>query len=186
MAYTLYDQNGLEITHHDLQDKTKWCKDGEKVEQSFVRIHGEALGILINPEKENNAYAPDLLHVMDNIRGDLKTQNTPFFQAQRLFGIDPTFVVVFNLKDRTRYQNLYPDIDIYYWVDWIAVKFMMGGREIVAQPLYGVWKTSFKELDNYLETCPLHEYQQRRYDNKGNAKSSFVLDIRNPCFNRLI
>ena len=68
MAYSLYDKDGHEINHHDLQDKTKWCKDGEKVEQSFVRIHGEALGISINPEKETNPYSPDLLNITTGIR----------------------------------------------------------------------------------------------------------------------
>lgn len=186
MAYTLYDKDGQEINHHDLQDKTKWCKDGEKVEQSFVRIHGEVLNISINPEKETNPYSPDLLNLTTGIRGDLKTQNTPFFKSQYLYGIDPTFAVVFNLKDRERYIKLYPDIDIYYWVDWIAVKFSMGSNTTMAQPLYGVWKTSFAELNKYLDKSELHEYQQRKYDTKGNAKSSYVLDIRNPCFNRLV
>src|SRR4051812_29855745 len=111
MAYSLYDKDGLEITHHNLQDKTRWCKDGERVEQSFVRLHGRTLDISINPEKANNPYSPDLLNLISNVRGDLKTQNTPFFKAQDLYAIDPTYAVVFNLKDRERYLKLYPDID---------------------------------------------------------------------------
>lgn len=184
--YKLLDVDGNEITHHNLQDKSVWCKDGERVEQSFVRLHGEQLSIIINPEKDTNKYAPDLLSNQSGNLGDLKTQNTPFFKASSLFGIDPTYAVVFNLKDRNRYRELYPNIDIYYWIEWIAVKFQMGIKETTVQPLYGVWRVNFAEFDKHLEKAPLHDYMQRRDDNNGNAKSSFVIDIREKCFERLI
>jgi hypothetical protein len=183
--YKLLDVDGNEINHHNLQDKTKWCKDGERVEQSFVRIHGEQLNIIINPEKTTNKYAPDLLNSKSGCLGDLKTQNTPFFRASSLFGIDPTYAVVFNLKDRNRYRELYPSIDIYYWIDWIAVKFQIGNKVTAVEPLYGVWRVNFKEFDKYLDGAPLHDYMQRRNDTQGNAKSSYVIDIRNEIFEKI-
>lgn len=186
MAYQMFDVNNKEILHHDLQDKSRWCKDGEKIEEAFVRKYGEQLGLKINPEKKDNPYAPDLLNIKNNVRGDLKLQSTPFFKAQSLYGIDPTFAVVFNLKDKLRYEKQYPEIEIYYWVNWVPVKFKMGGTEISVSPIDGIWSVDFKNFNEYLNKSELHQYQQRVNDQKGNARSSFVCDIRNPVFRQLI
>lgn len=186
MSYKLYDINNKEVTHHDLQDKSKWCKDGEKIEEAFVRIYGEKLGLIINPEKKTNAFAPDLFNLNTKRRGDLKLQSTPFFKAKSLYGIDPTYAVVFNLKDKLRYEKEYPEIEIYYWINWIPIRFQMGGTEISVSPLDGVWRVDFNIFNEYLNSRSLHEYQQRVNDQKGNARSSFVCDIRNEIFQRAI
>lgn len=184
--YELFDIEGKKIEHHDLQDKSHWCKDGEKIEEAFVRLYGNELNLAINPAKATDPYAPDLINTQTGQLADLKLQSTPFFKAQKLYGIDPTYAVVFNEKDKLRYQEKYPGITIYYWVDWKAVKFKMGANEMVVQPLYGVWKTEFKKFNSYLATCNLHYYQQRVDDTKGNAKGSYVCDIRNETFEKLI
>jgi hypothetical protein len=102
MAYQMFDINNKELLYHDLQDKSHWCRDGEQVEEAFVRQFGERLGLIINPEKRTNPYAPDLLNTKNNKIGDLKLQSTPFFKAKSLYNIDPTYAVVFNLKDKLR------------------------------------------------------------------------------------
>lgn len=96
MSYKLFDIDNKELQYHDLQDKSRWCKDGEKIEEAFVRQFGEKLGLIINPEKNLNPYAPDLLNVTNGKLGDLKLQSTPFFKAKSLYQIDPTYAVVFN------------------------------------------------------------------------------------------
>lgn len=185
MAYQQYNKDGVEITPQDLQNKTLWCKDGEKIEQVFVNKFGTELGIIINPEKTVNPYAPDLLK--DNsLIADLKTQNTPFFKAKNLYGIDPTYAVVFNRKDAERYWKHYKEIIIYFWVEWHSVKFVMGNTTKEVDFLDGVWSIKFVDLVELLKNAPEHSYQQRVNDTKGNAKGSFVLDIRNPAFTRLI
>jgi len=184
--YELFDNEDKKIEHHDLQDKSHWCKDGEKIEEAFVRLYGEQLNLAINPAKEHDPYAPDLINTVTGKLGDLKFQATPFFRAQKLFGIDPTYAVVFNEKDKLRYQEKYPEITIYYWVNWIAVRYKTDWNEIKAQPLNGVWKSGFPEFNNYLAARPLHSYQQRVDDTKGNAKGSFVCDIRDEVFEKLI
>lgn len=185
MAYQQYDRNGVEITPQDLQNKTLWCKDGEKIEEAFVKKYGSKLDVIINPAKATDPYAPDLLE--NNIRiADLKTQNTPFFKAQDLYGIDPTFAVVFNRKDAVRYWQHYRDIVIYFWVEWHSVRFVMGTTQKTVAFLDGVWRIEFKDLVELLKVAPSHSYQQRVDDTKGNAKDSFVLDIRNPSFIKVI
>ena len=186
MAYKLFDANDKELFNDDLQNKPLWCRDGEKTEETFIRIFGEQLGLIINPEKRSNPYAPDLLNVRTETLGDLKFQSTPFFKAGTLYSIDPTFAVVFNWKDRQRYRTHYPNIEIYYWVNWNAVRFEMGNTRVSVSPLEGVWMTDFAQFNHYLENCHLHNYNQRRDDTLGNAKSSYVCDIRDDIFTQLI
>jgi len=185
VSYKQFDKDGNEVNHKDLQAKSIWCKDGEKIEEAFVSKYGNDLNLEINPEKITNPFAPDLLHNTTQI-ADLKTQNTPFFKAQSLYGIDPSYAVVFNRKDAVRYYKKYPEILIYFWVEWHSVKFVMGNFENEVEYISGVWQIEFKNLVELIKVAPKHEYQQRKNDQKGNAKSSFVLDIRNNAFNKLI
>ena len=184
MSYKQYDKEGNIITPADLQNKKLWCKDGEKIEEAFVSKYGKQLNLSINPEKSTNPYAPDLISG-SNI-ADLKTQNTPFFKAKKLYKIDPSYAVVFNRKDAERYWKLYKGIIIYFWIEWHSVKFVMGTFEQQVEYINGVWSINFIDLVELLKVAPEHHYQQRIADKKGNAKSSFVLDIRNPDFNKLI
>lgn len=186
MGYKLFDVNGIEILHHDLQDKCQWCHDGEQTEEAFVRLYGAGLGLVINPAKKDNPYAPDLVNVNNGNEADLKFQGTPFFKSFSLYGIDPTYAVVFNLKDSQRYLRHYPEIEIYFWINWQAVRFEMGRTLISVKPLNGVWMTPFRDMYNYLSICNIHSYNQRRFDRKGNAKASHVCDIRDNVFKKLI
>lgn len=186
MAYKLLDVNGNDVTHHDLQDKGVWCVSGASQEEGFVQKYGKYLSLVINPAKDTDPYVPDLKNTDTGIIADLKTQNTPFFQSKSRFGIDPQFAVVFNGKDRERYKRLYPDIDIYFAVDWQVVGFVSGNNKTTVEPMVGVWRIPFKELDKVLDTAPFHEYQQRVGDTRGNAKGSYVLDLQNPAFKRVV
>ncbi|MFN3967750.1 hypothetical protein [Flavobacterium sp.] len=184
-TYQQYNRDGEEITLQDLQNKTQWCRDGEKIEEVFVTKYGSQLDLIINPEKTTNPYAPDLVKA-NVLLADLKTQNTPFFKAHDLYNIDPTYAVVFNRKDAERYWKHYRDIIIYFWVEWHSVKFVMGSTIKEVEFLNGVWSIKFIDLVELLKVAPEHFYQQRVNDTKGNAKGSFVLDIRNPSFKRVI
>lgn len=186
MGYKLFDKNNNELQHHNLQDKHHWCRDGEKIEEAFIRLFGNSLNLIINPEKKENPFAPDLLNVKTNKLGDLKLQSTPFFKAQSLYNINPTFAVVFNQKDKIRYERKYPHLEIYYWINWIALKFQMGNTVVSVEPINGVWQVDFPIFNQYLDKSSLHSYQQRISDTRGNAKSSFVCDIRNAIFKRVI
>lgn len=184
MSYTQYDKEGNLVSHKDLQDKKLWCKDGEKIEEVFVGKFGESLDLIINPEKKENPYAPDLLYQSEHL-ADLKTQNTPFFKAKELYGIDSSYAVVFNRKDAIRYYRNYPDIIIYFWVEWHSVRFEMGSFSREVEYISGVWSIPFKLLVEILKDAPLHSYQQRVADQKGNARDSFVLDIRKEEFTKV-
>ncbi|WP_300667078.1 hypothetical protein [Fluviicola sp.] len=185
MAITLFDVNNKIIEHHDLQDKLRWCVDGETKEQAFVRRYGLELGYQMNPTKVTDPYAPDLLFTKDNLLTDLKSQHTPFFKSQSLYGIEPTYAVVFNVKDKERYIEHYPNIDILYYIEWVALKADIYGKSFQVNPLVGVYRISFKNLLTILDDKKIHKYQQRVGDTKGNARDSYVIDIRNPLFEQI-
>ncbi len=184
MGYRLFDINGQEVNQHDLQDKGVWCRSGASKEEVFVEKFGKDLNLIINPEKTRNPYVPDLLNTSNNLLADLKTQNTPFFQAKSRFGYDPQYTVVFNEKDRQRYNKYYPEIEIYFAVDWQVIKFQSKSiLEVV--PMVGIWYIPFCKLEHLLEAAPFHSYQQRVSDQRGNAKGSYVLTLLESAFERV-
>ncbi|HDR7706644.1 TPA: hypothetical protein QCX91_004301 [Bacillus thuringiensis] len=185
----IYDITGNVITNNDLQNKGAWCAHGERKENIFVRNYGNILGLVINPEKKSNIYAPDLSDFRGAELADLKTQNTPFFTAEK-YGCNPQYTVTFNKKDAERYRNEYSDIDIFFWVDWIAVRYFKkstnkwySDTDVQVEPMYGVWKVSFKDLDEIIKTAPYHAYNDRVNDTQGNAKGSYLINL---CDDRIL
>lgn len=185
-AYQTFNAQGEVVKLHDLQDKGPWCATGATYEQVFLLKYGIELGLAINPKKEADPYVPDLIKIADGRIADLKTQNTPFFKARSLHKIDPQFAITFNGKDYRRYKRLYPSIDIYFWVSWIPIKFVMGATTIVVDPMEGIWNISLVNIDKMIKDgASNHQYQQRIGDRRGNAQDSYVFDLQNPLFTKL-
>ena len=185
MAYQLFDKNGEQVILHDLQDKSPWCVTGASYEQVFISKYGGHLDLTINPEKSTNIYAPDLFNLATNTIGELKTQNTPFFQAATRYNLNPQYAVTFNVKDYLRYLQYYPEIEIYFGVDWIITGFK-GTDTIKVEPMAGIWKVPFSGIREMIKTSPVHAYQQRVFDTGGNAKGSYVFDLQAPSFERVL
>lgn len=187
MGFSLYNIEGEEVTNKDKQNKAFWYKHGMEKESVFVYRYRRLLGVSINPEKKENPLAPDLLNVRTNKLGDLKTQNTPFFQSRDRFNIDPQYAVTFNIKDRNRYTSRYPDIDIYFAIDWQIVCMKSNYREYHVNPMIGIWCIPFKNLIDILDTTKnVHQYSERKSDTEGNAKSSYVIDLEQHTNFRLV
>src|SRR5690606_20401686 len=122
----------------------------------------------------------------------LKTQNTPFFTARK-YNCDPQYTVTFNRNDADRYRIEEPELDIYFWVDWIAVEYFKksthksyADTHVSVNPMNGVWKVSFKDLDAIIQDSPLHEYQQRINDTKGNARDSYLINLNDSRIEKVI
>src|SRR3954454_23053909 len=98
------------MTTHSPQDKGFWVDAGRDKERDFVERVLPRLGFsgAINPAKESDIYAPDLL--VEGQLADLKAQRMPFFKARELYEVDPQFAVTFNEKDYLRYRDRYPAI----------------------------------------------------------------------------
>ena len=132
---------------HDTEDKDWWVVYGADLEKKFVEKVCPKIGLKgkINPKKEIDPTAPDL--IVNNRLADLKTQNTPFFTVSRYnkrvgenkLPFDPTFTVIFNKIDYLIYRELYPNLDIYFWVHWKQTKYnSKNGRVINVLPISGV------------------------------------------------
>jgi hypothetical protein len=156
------------------EDKLAYCQLGLEKEIEFLENVAPHIGLnaTMNPEKFHNPYVADLI-VNDNI-ADLKYQNEPFFKAKQLFGISPQYAISLNVKDVERYSVLYPDIHIYFWVQrpWIE----RYGETIKA--MEGVWGASLKKIKLLIQSKEnKHRYLRRVFDNQGNAKESYILDL---------
>ncbi|WP_409522349.1 hypothetical protein [Nitrincola sp. MINF-07-Sa-05] len=159
---------------HDTEDRGWWYLHGEKLEEKFVSICRGKLKInaSINPQKIDDKTVPDL--IVEGALADLKTQNTPFFTVSR-YNMDPRFTVTFNRKDYERYQALYPDIVIYFWLDWTQTRWQKNEVEYLG----GVFRLPFSAIVAMIESgAPEHHYVHRQSPEDRNAKSSFLLDVR--------
>lgn len=159
---------------HQTEDKAWWLKHGEQLEGVFVSVCTTKLGInaQINPRKAADPTAPDLL--VEGRIADLKVQNTPFFSASR-YSMNPRFSVTFNRKDYERYELLYPEIDVYFWINWTQLTW----KGYSVEPLNAIYKASFDSIKALvLAGAVEHRYIHRKDDTAGNAKSSFVFDVR--------
>ncbi len=57
MSYKIFDVDGHEITHIDLQLKGPWYSKGEESEKVFIKKFGNQFSLEINPEKvDQNTY----------------------------------------------------------------------------------------------------------------------------------
>ena len=161
----------------DLQNKIAWCELGVEEEKAFLRKYGSDLDLKMNPQKSEQKTAIDLYHTVDNLYADLKSQSTPFFMAEKKYGIDPQYAVTFNRKDMWNYEGKSKkigEIYIYFWVRWKDEE--RYGAKVKA--MEGVWRIKFSDLLGLLDDSKLHRYRQRVGDKNGNAKDSFVVDLR--------
>lgn len=162
------------------QEKAFWVDAGAEKEVVFVEQVLPQLGFRgeLNPAKAGDRYAPDL--VVEGHLADLKCQRTPFFKAQELHRVDPQFAVTFNEKDFQRYRANYPSLDIFFWVAWQTCEKKIGDQVYAVKPMAGVWKGSFPAMRRRIEEQRVgaHAYLQRLFDQQGNAKQSFVFDLR--------
>lgn len=162
------------------EDKAWWVEEWRGAEFDFVDRVAPALGLdaVINPAKASDPFAADL--VVDGRVADLKCQRAPFFRAGELYGLDPRWSVTFNRKDFLRYERLYPDLVLFFWVAWLQSSLVLRGRVLSVAPIAGVWRVEFSDLADRIRSggVPLHSYQRRVDDLSGNAKDSYLFDLR--------
>lgn len=168
------------------EDKQKWCELGMKYEIDFIENIAPLcnLHLDIHPEKKNgNIYYMDLIDLDSKLPVDLKRQETPFFTAQKKYGIDPQYAITFNKKDYENYMRNYPNAKIIWWITWQQLT----GYGVTVAPLDGVWICNFKDMASYIQNgdVPLHSYQWRRHD-PVNANDSYVFRLTSPIFYRLL
>jgi hypothetical protein len=170
-GFKLYDLHGNEVSQDDREKRAEWYVLGQSRERVFVDKWGTWLGVMINPAKAHDPTVPDLM--TNGTLGDLKCQDKPLFMAQQRYGSEPLYTVTFNLKDAYHYGPFgknYPNLVIYYWVNWLTVKMVMqdSGEIYRVLPLHGLWRVPFAVLDQQRRSQPIHWYVQRGYHYEDN------------------
>lgn len=159
----------------DTENKTPWLAFGEQRERTFIENVAPEAGLNAerNPEKDDDPTALDLL--VDGAPADLKTQETPFFTAEKNYDLPPQHVVTFNANDHRRYQHK-DNPDVYFWVRW---RDELEGYGAEVTGMEGVWRAAFAHIEAVIESrrAPRHEYRRRRGDTE-NANVSYLLDLR--------
>ena len=118
----------------------------------------------MNPAKGQDKFAHDLIM---GVPADLKSCRTPWRESASLFGIDSDYAVSLNDKDVVRYRELYPTINIIFDVAYPNYK---------ATHMTDIWR-----ILRIIDACEAHrhEYKNRINDTAGNAKISWIFDVRN-------
>ncbi|MFB6101212.1 MAG: hypothetical protein ABEJ73_01435 [Haloplanus sp.] len=159
----------------DTENKKPWLAFGEQREATFVEDVAPTIGLDAqrNPAKDDDPTALDLL--VDGDPADLKTQETPFFTAEKHYDLPPQYVVTFNANDYHRYRRK-ANPAIYFWVRWYDE---LAGYGAEVEAMEGVWHTPFSHIEELIESerAPRHRYQRRRGD-PDNANASYLLDLR--------
>ena len=146
------------------EDKASWCQQGLNWEHDFVANKNfRDISIEMNNDKESNPYTYDMKGLFPC---DLKTIHTPWKYAPRMFGIPSDFAISINHKDLSRYRELYPNIILILDVQYPNYKNTHWANLHLLRQLI---------LNN---KAFLHEYKNRINDTNGNAKNSYVFDIR--------
>jgi len=174
--YDLYDAENKKIDLGNLENRAAWYESGVSGENVFVKKFGAKLNVEINPSKDTNPCALDLL--WKGHPAELKCQMTPLFTAQSRYKTDPQYAVTFNLKDALNYGpwgKNYADIQIFFWVHWVAVKMVMGERIYQVKPLQGVWSIAYNKLEKLRQNYPIHWYYRREKDYEPNINFAQTL-----------
>lgn len=161
------------------EDKLAWCNKATADERAFSVERLFNLGLVghINLAKKEDPYTHDLFI---QFQADLKSVCTPLFKAQELYGIDPQYAVTFNLKDGNRYAELYPKIVVIFDVNWKELSKEINGNKYFVQPMHETYAGFLRDIGLAIRACGNKkiEYQRRLDDTSGNAKSSWVFDVR--------
>ena len=146
----------------DTENKLSWCEHGLRLEREFVTKYGDEMFVSVHPDKAKCPYGPDFL-VGGLMPGDLKTQDTPFRTAGR-YGVPAERAVTFNEKDYDRYTAQYPNMLVFFWVRFL--------------PQEAVFLMTMADARRLCLPERKHHYLRRKDDRRGNAKASYILDVR--------
>lgn len=181
-------------------DKQACYERGEQMELHFVqnviprlRVNNRQLVGGINPDKAGDKYADDLMfYGQVPTRVELKSCTTPFFLARQLFRQDPQMTFTLNVSDLNQMEDKMeifgddPLVFLYLLFEQATLK--QGKAEFGVNGIYpieGVWAITIEALLTlvYDHSVPVHKYKDRK---KGNATRSYVLNLCDPCFYRMV
>ena len=142
----------------DNEDKLSWCQYGEELEHEFL---DGSFPVTLNPKKVSDKFTHDFFI---HLPCDLKSIMSKWIKSESLFGIPSEHAISINQKDLQRYRDLYPNLIMILNVQWSGVYLLP-----VSYAINLIKQGKAKR----------HEYKNRQNDTKGNAKISWIFDLRN-------
>jgi hypothetical protein len=114
---------------------------------------------------------------------DLKDHRIPFFEASRVRGIPARYALTLDENDVRDVNQKYPDCLLAFYVHWEVVRYQKieAGtvvHEVSIQPLRGLWLMERDLMNRLVSGKRPHAYQRRRGDTRGNAQTSYSIDLR--------
>lgn len=165
---------------HDTEDKPWWILAGHQRRVAFVEEVAPTFGLPVemNPANEDDRSQAELF--VDGFPCDLQCPTTPFFKAEELYGSPIKYAVTWNRADYLRYLDGSGGADLLWWVHWDETQKTIGKNAYSIGFLTGVWRVPYIEIAERIEAgkTPLHVYKRRVADARGNAKESYILDLR--------
>ena len=189
-VYRMFGADGREVVLHNTEDKAWWLREGEAREREFLELcaaQNILKGIIPNPERTaTRRYLPEYFY--EGALLDLKDHRIPFFEAERTRGIPPRYALTLDEQDVIDIETKYPTCRLVFYVNWMAVKYQKvavdetGGervvKEISIQPLHGIWGLTPARMKKLVADLRTHEYLRRKDDTRGNARTSYGIDLR--------
>jgi hypothetical protein len=189
-VYRMFGVDGREVVLHNTEDKAWWLREGEAREREFLELcvaQNILKGIIPNPERTaTRRHLPEYFY--EGALLDLKDHRIPFFEAERTRGIPPRYALTLDEQDVIDIETKYPTCRLVFYVNWMAVKYQKvavdetGGervvKEISIQPLHGIWGLTPARMKKLVADLRTHEYLRRKDDTRGNARTSYGIDLR--------
>ena len=160
----------------DTEDKTWWIGWGNQKEQDFLKLCAREAILPGIKKSSGSKFRPEYTYQGGYL--DLKTVETPFFLAQKHYGVDSNFAVSLNKPDVLDCTYKYPKCQLVFWVQWVSeIKY-----GVAVETRHEIRFLSYERMRELVSHAPEHIYQKRIDDNKGNAKESYILDLRDMEF----
>jgi hypothetical protein len=161
----------------DTEDKLAWCEryglQEETKAVADICLFGHPSWI--NPQKRKTPYVHD---GFISLPLDVKSVRTPLFKSRPLYGIEPEHVVTLNLKDVERYAEHYPMIVIAFVVRWEKQSKQFNATTYKVDAVDGIWLAPLQQILQMRDQLQVIEYARRVDDQAGNARDSYVIDLR--------
>jgi len=162
----------------DTEDVAAWHRHARGKELAFIaRFPGRAED---NPQRAGpgeEGYDPEIYDptsfdlFFDGRVADYKGPETPFYRAEKLYGMVPHQTVVLNVASVEHYRRRYPGIDLIFDVNYPEGE----GYGVWTPGNRGVWRMK-NSTEHDFSSAPVHVYG-RRVNDPNNKKDSYLLDL---------
>lgn len=163
-------------TSSSANDKSSSIEFGDSKEREFIDEISPKLplDVVMNPTKDSDPTVIDFVCETTNTLADLKTRRTPFFTANKTYGLDPQYAVTFNTDAFARYSRANENVLLLFWVMWEETT----GYGVEVENMHGVWAVSVNTVKKWVENgrAPQHTYQNRSRNDE-HSTASYLLSV---------